>query len=80
MQKIEYSKNSNVQTIVRRNIWRHKIKLGSKPGDKEGIAYRKQLSTGNLKKLRDHQKTRESINRKESYTYNTLLRNVLLYN
>ena len=76
MQKIEYSKNSNVQTIVRRN----KIKLGSKPGDKEGIAYRKQLSTGNLKKLRDHQKTRESINRKESYTYNTLLRKVLLYN
>lgn len=30
------------------------------------IAYRKQPTTGNLKKLRDHQKTRESIDRKES--------------
>lgn len=30
------------------------------------IAYRKQPTTGNLKKLRDHQKTRESIDKKES--------------
>ena len=33
---------------------------------KEGTAYRKQPTTGNLKKLRDHQKTRESIDKKES--------------
>ena len=61
--------------------WRLKIKLGSKPGDKNDIAYRKQPSTGNLKKLEEIFKRQGKVStEKRVKLYNTLLRNALLYN
>ena len=61
--------------------WRDTIKLGSKLGDKEDIARRKQLSRVKLIQMKKIQKRKHVVSlKKKLKLYNTLVKSVLTYN